>query len=225
MLPKVLSPEDVAKVLLLEPSEVVRAMERGEIPARRIAGQWRTTDEVLSQVLNLRWESSAIHSGATVAEGDSEQTAATGRRRDLEQERMARTWIRQRLGQLGPSLSPALPTKEFSVNGKQGILSIATMETPEGSGNFWFGLPRTLLGSSEPIFIIPVVAPRRLREPHAFVIPYLSYKTEIDGWSTDRNGNTKYSVREVAPGRYSLSGRGMVPIDITVYLGAFHLFK
>jgi excisionase family DNA binding protein len=64
--PEVLTAEQAAELLQVEPSALTRMAEDGELPGRRLAGQWRFSREAL-----LRWLAApAPAEGAGPAEGD-----------------------------------------------------------------------------------------------------------------------------------------------------------
>jgi excisionase family DNA binding protein len=215
MVAKVYLPEEVCELLRISHDELFRAITSGEIDAFQIVGQWRITEEALMKVMSRHLSRSTTpHS----------RVQGNGRRNtDPDQVRMAKSWVWERLRKVAPDLGPRPPSKEFMSNEKQGILSVASVDTPmAGAAQYFFGFPRHLLDSKWPTFLVPVIAPRDWPEPKAFVIPCDRYRASIDRWAVDRSDGKKYYIRQ-EPGRFLLKGKGMKPVDIAEYLNAFHL--
>ncbi|MDO8672967.1 MAG: helix-turn-helix domain-containing protein [Dehalococcoidia bacterium] len=226
MISKVYLPEEAAEILRLSVDEVIESIQSGEIPAFHVAGKWRITEEALARIVaSSTSPTQTSERSASASLAGSIQQNPGGRDISRKDVRVAKDWLWRKLGDIADDLRPHSPSREFTANGKQGIVSIATKDSPTRGGEYFFGFDNQLLETGRPTFLVAVVKPRYLPEPHAFVIPCDKFKAAVDGWGMAKGTRQKkYHVREES-GSYYLTRKGMQPVEIREYLNAFHTLR
>lgn len=215
---QVYTPSEVAQILKITEDEVVQLVQQGELAGFRVINDARIKEEALVEFMNKPYAGSPDAPTRSRSRGPG-GPAKQKPNRDPEAEAAGRQWAWEQIRQIAPGLSVHSKTR-FTANGKQGVLPVSTT-TSGPRGDYWFGFDESLLESESPLFIVPLLADRRI----AFVVPYARHKAAFDGLSLSKQGRKEFHVTERL-GMYYLTGKGIgQPIPLDSYVNAFDLLR
>ena len=214
---RIYTAEEVANLIRIPEEHVRELVERGDMRGIVLLdGRYiRITGEALLDLLRR------AESGASVPKAHGEHLQprkSHNKRRNPKLELEGRNWAITEVKKVVPDAA-VNGRKTIVGNGAVGIMSVAT-STSGPAEKYWFGFPDTLLERTGRIFLMPILADKKI----AFLVPYDDHKEVLDGLSSDRKGNRKYLINPEMD-RFCLEGKGVeTPLDLSPYRNRFDRF-
>jgi hypothetical protein len=209
---------EVAEILKVTEGEVWQLVQGGQLPAFPVIDDARVKEEALIDFMNRPYPGSLTARAPARSPGPSTRGEAR-RTRNPELEQAYRQQVIHRIRQVTGELRLVSGRANFTANGKEILVRIAT--TPGVIGRYWFGFSAQLVRNEQRTFLVLGLADRE----EDLVIPCDRFSHVINGLSADRSGHKKLNV-EVRSGSYYLTGKGIEqPLPLDSYVNAFDLLR